>query len=260
MMKIHVMTNKLCKMGMTTNSTSFTVATSSNWNQPLLTPPRRPTFHLIFLKGQPKSLGIIQIIAAFTQIAFGIILVFTEGFYTYSLTAGIAIHFWGAVIYIIAGSLSVAAENTESRCLVSASLGWNILSAIVSSLEFVILIVDLVINGGHFCGEACITVWVVRETIFISLIVASLLELCVSISISSFGCSSLIENSVSQQIFVMQTDGLAHNIHPTISHLGVPVTSAVALIPHYPAFPTSYDNQKNSNVTLNNPNNSSLSQ
>lgn len=221
-------------------------ATSSNWNQPFFPPPRRPTFHLIFLKGQPKSLGIIQIMVAFLQIAFGIILVFTEGVYNYSLAAEITIPFWGAVIYLISGSISVAAENTESRCLVKASLGWNIISAVVSSLEFVILIIDVVMNSGEPCDSWCIIIWVIRETIFVSLIIASLLELCVAISISSFGCSSLIDNSVSQQqVFVVQSDGLAHNMNPTISHLGVSASSAVALMPHYPALPTSYENQKN---------------
>ncbi|KAM3912925.1 membrane-spanning 4-domains subfamily A member 18-like isoform 3-T4 [Leptodactylus fuscus] len=197
-------------MGMATNGARVT--TTSNWNQPLLPPPRRPSFQLIFLKGQPKSLG-----------------------------------------YIISGSLAIAAENTESRCLVSAALGWNIVSAVASALEFVILIVDVVMNGGYSCDTPCVTEWVVRETVFISLIIASVLELCVSISTSSFGCSSLIQNSVSQQqIFVTQTDGLIHNMHPTISHLGVSASSAVALIPQYPAFPATYGDQKNMN--MNNPN------
>ncbi|XP_071986958.1 membrane-spanning 4-domains subfamily A member 18-like [Engystomops pustulosus] len=155
--------------------------------------------------------------------------------------------------FIISGSLAIATENTESRCLVQTTLGWNIVSAVVSSLELVILIVDVVMNSGSSCDASCVIVWVVRETVFISLIIASALELCVSISISSFGCSSLIQNSVSQQQgFVMQTDGLVHNVHPTISHLGVSASSAVALIPQYPAFPTNY--QKN---IPNNPNNSS---
>ncbi|KAM3912924.1 membrane-spanning 4-domains subfamily A member 15-like isoform 2-T3 [Leptodactylus fuscus] len=237
-------------MGMATNGARVT--TTSNWNQPLLPPPRRPSFQLIFLKGQPKSLGTIQITMAFAQVAFGIILVFTEGVYSFSLTAEIAINFWGAAIYIISGSLAIAAENTESRCLVSAALGWNIVSAVASALEFVILIVDVVMNGGYSCDTPCVTEWVVRETVFISLIIASVLELCVSISTSSFGCSSLIQNSVSQQIFVTQTDGLIHNMHPTISHLGVSASSAVALIPQYPAFPATYGDQKNMN--MNNPN------
>ncbi|XP_069611894.1 membrane-spanning 4-domains subfamily A member 15-like isoform X1 [Ranitomeya imitator] len=238
-------------MGLVTNSGRIPVATSSNWNPPLLVPPQRPTFHLIFLKGQPKSLGIIQITMAFIQVAFGTILVCTEGVYNLSLTTEIAIHFWGAAIYIISGSFSVAAENIQSSCLVRGSLGWNIVSAVISSLEFVILIADVVINGGYTCDESCITVWVVREIVFISLIIATVLELCVSIAISSFGCSSLVGNAVSQQqVFVMQSDGLAHNIHPTVSHLGVSTSSAVALIPQYPAFPTSYDNQKNSNITV----------
>ncbi|XP_075034478.1 membrane-spanning 4-domains subfamily A member 12-like [Mixophyes fleayi] len=193
------------------NSTGIPNAPTPNWNLPLYAPQRKSTFYLIFLKGQPRSLG-----------------------------------------YVISGSLSVATENVESRCLVGASLGLNIISAIVSSVEFVILIIDAVMNGNYTCDVSCSTIWLVRESIFISLIIASLLQLCVSISISSFGCSSVIENSVSQQqVFVIQNDVPARNIHPTSPHLGVHPSAPVTLIPQYPIC---YENQKSINIPSHNPN------
>ncbi|XP_077310852.1 membrane-spanning 4-domains subfamily A member 4D-like [Lithobates pipiens] len=213
------------------------------WNGPLSAPPPKPTFHLIFLKGQPKALGISQILMAYLQIVFGIVLVFTDSVYLQSIAVQIAIIFWAAVAYIFSGSLCIAAENSESRCLVGTSLALNIISAVISAVEIVILLVDVVMNGYYTCYDTCATIWAVRETIFISLIIATMLQLCLSISISSFGCSSMIGNSIpQQQVFVIGNSGLERNVYPTAPNQGMASSPTVNQAPQYPMFPSNYQN------------------
>ncbi|KAM5140471.1 membrane-spanning 4-domains subfamily A member 4D-like [Mantella aurantiaca] len=230
-------------MAMAGNTPRMVAAPGSIWNVPISAPQPKSTFHLIFLKGQPKALGISQILLAYLQVAFGIVLVFTDYANFDSISVGTAITFWAAVAYIFSGSLAIAAENTESRCLVGSSLALNIISAVISAVEIVILLVDVVINGYYSCSDTCATVWAVRETVFISLIIATMIQLCVSISISSFGCSSMIGSSTpQQQVIVIGNSGLDRNVHPTAPNQGMPTSLPMNPGPQYTIFPGSYQN------------------
>ncbi|XP_058871486.1 membrane-spanning 4-domains subfamily A member 15-like isoform X3 [Acipenser ruthenus] len=94
-----------------------------------------------FLRGQPKALGVVQIMIGIMSLPFGLDMVTRHSF-----IGAIALPLWTGVWYIISGSLAVAAENTRRR-----------------GLTFGIVAVLLVLN---------------------------ILEMCIAIATSAFGCKS----------------------------------------------------------------------
>ncbi|PNJ22186.1 MS4A8 isoform 3, partial [Pongo abelii] len=122
-------------------------------NQPQvhLVPGNPPSF-VSNVNGQPvqkalkegKTLGAIQIIIGLAHIGLGSIMatVLVGEYLSISFYGGFP--FWGGLWFIISGSLSVAAENQPySYCLLSGSLGLNIVSAICSAVGVILFITDL---------------------------------------------------------------------------------------------------------------------
>ncbi|XP_017548368.2 membrane-spanning 4-domains subfamily A member 12-like [Pygocentrus nattereri] len=99
-------------------------------------------FLVKFLKGEPKALGTVQIMIGLFTILSAFVVI-TSAF------VGSGISFWGALIYISTGSLTIAAENKLNPCLVKASLGMNVISAVTAGIAIFILCADLV--TGDIC-------------------------------------------------------------------------------------------------------------
>ncbi|PNI45108.1 MS4A8 isoform 6, partial [Pan troglodytes] len=136
-----------------------------------LYPNSQPQVHLVpgnppslvsNVNGQPvqkalkegKTLGAIQIIIGLAHIGLGSIMatVLVGEYLSISFYGGFP--FWGGLWFIISGSLSVAAENQPySYCLLSGSLGLNIVSAICSAVGVILFITDLKPwNGDFWCA------------------------------------------------------------------------------------------------------------
>ncbi|XP_052445968.1 membrane-spanning 4-domains subfamily A member 12-like [Carassius gibelio] len=95
-----------------------------------------------FFKPQLKALWTVQIMIGVMVFSLGIL--HTTNFYRHSaIVVFSGITYWGSLIYISAGSLSVAAQKNLNPCLVKASLGLNVASAITAGLAIILMGIQL---------------------------------------------------------------------------------------------------------------------
>ncbi|XP_030047801.1 membrane-spanning 4-domains subfamily A member 4A-like [Microcaecilia unicolor] len=171
-----------------------------------------------FFKGEPKALGVTQILIGITQIFFGIVLAVIT--YT-ALTIFVisAVSFWGRLFFIISGSLSVTAQNHANICLVKGSLRMNIVNSLAAFVRIIIICLDLglgiYMNNSYYNNGFSSYHWVKRDVLLMVipwidgiLLVLLLLELCISISTAAFGCKSTCCNSRSnmQSVIIMPNE------------------------------------------------------
>ncbi|XP_001339255.3 membrane-spanning 4-domains subfamily A member 4A-like [Danio rerio] len=145
-----------------------------------------------FLKGQPKALGTVQIMVGVLTFLLGIASIH-YGYYVFFHTGA---SYWGSLIYIIAGWLSIAAKNKidspAGLCLVRASLVMNIFSAIAAGISIIEHSLNLVfVSSGPSCSLPYS--WSQGDRSLFSgirgvLLAFAVLELLISIFLSAFGC------------------------------------------------------------------------
>ncbi|XP_030046138.1 membrane-spanning 4-domains subfamily A member 15-like [Microcaecilia unicolor] len=181
-----------------------------------------------FFKGEPKALGVTQILIGLMQFILGVILVSATPTLS-SIFAIIGLPFWGGVLFIISGSLSVAAKNKANMCLVKGSMVMNILSSIAAFIGIIFLSVDLSFTyysyyscnynfyDGHHSGSYyneydCqrLKDALMRAIHGIQgvLLLLMLLEFFISISTSAFGCKAVCcsSNSNMQSVVILQNE------------------------------------------------------
>ncbi|XP_077310766.1 membrane-spanning 4-domains subfamily A member 4D-like [Lithobates pipiens] len=141
-----------------------------------------------FMKGRPKLLGIVLIATSSLQIVLGIASIFTT--VAISLTSGI--DFWGPVLYITAGVLTIKAQAKFNICMIKSSFGLNVASTFISFLALVMVCVDLIVishgNYHHYMKGSVAGGYFVLVTLLLS----NLLLFSVSIFLSVFGCQAMV--------------------------------------------------------------------
>ncbi|XP_051981697.1 membrane-spanning 4-domains subfamily A member 4A-like isoform X2 [Xyrauchen texanus] len=106
--------------------------------------------------------------------------------------------------YISAGSLSVAAENKLHQCLVKASLGMNVFSAITAGIDIIIMSIGIATGStidqycyfdynssyNHYGQSLCSDFQIHGLGINGIFLVLSILQFIISICISAFACKA----------------------------------------------------------------------
>ncbi|XP_058631073.1 uncharacterized protein LOC131540367 [Onychostoma macrolepis] len=155
-----------------------------------------------FFKAQPKALGTVQIMIGVMVFLFGIVLT-THPYNRMSPTIFIicGITYWGSLIYISAGSLSVAAQNKLHPCVVKASLGMNVISAITAAIAITLMSIEIHIISSPYprCydptdSDICSKFKSYDMGITGVLLVFSILQFIISIVISGFACKATCNN------------------------------------------------------------------
>ncbi|XP_034770808.2 membrane-spanning 4-domains subfamily A member 4A-like isoform X1 [Acipenser ruthenus] len=141
-----------------------------------------------FLRGQPKALGVVQIMIGIVSLLFGPVLMNAD-----TVEGIIGLPFWTGVWYIISGSLAVAAENTRRRGLVKACLGMNVVSSVFAGFGIILYSISVTILSFRISppyNQLLIDVDHMTLGIVAVLLVLNILEMCIAIATSAFGCKS----------------------------------------------------------------------
>ncbi|XP_037694914.1 membrane-spanning 4-domains subfamily A member 3-like [Choloepus didactylus] len=158
-------------------------------------------------KGELQALGAIQILNGVMILALGVFLgsllylshLFRHPFF-FTFYTGYPL--WGAVFFISSGSLSIAAGRTSRRKLIQNSCEVNISSATIAIVGIIFLLINLVINSMSFKScqlfqspDLCIYVGSTSMGLVSLMLILTLLELCINISIIVMWCKKNCCNS-----------------------------------------------------------------
>ncbi|XP_044134330.1 membrane-spanning 4-domains subfamily A member 4A-like isoform X2 [Bufo gargarizans] len=199
-----------------------------------------------FYKGEPEVLGTTQIVAGIFLISIGIpmTIVSTE-MIALVLVLISYIPFWSGILFIISGSLSVAASMKPTLGKVQASLVMNIFSSLVAISGMILAALDLSFLGVFFgpyvlrqsycahyksdtqkqCLGAFIPMPVYNGVAAFFLMLFTLI-FCITISTSVFACRTACRSSFHENIVVIyQTTSL----NVSDANRDVPLDSTAAL-------------------------------
>ncbi|KAM5140472.1 membrane-spanning 4-domains subfamily A member 8-like [Mantella aurantiaca] len=103
--------------------------------------PHNQEFYKIFLKGQPKVLGAVQITLVLMHWSLGGVLSSTAN-YVPSTTARSGIPYWASVFYLVSGVLCVTVEIKPKLTLVKWTYAFTAISCLTSLIEISLIFKD----------------------------------------------------------------------------------------------------------------------
>ncbi|XP_038171285.1 membrane-spanning 4-domains subfamily A member 4D-like [Arvicola amphibius] len=141
-----------------------------------------------FLKGEPKDLWVVQVLIALINLIWGIITMSEKPYFRPVHSVYVYAPVWGSVVFIISGSLSIAAGMRTTEVLVTTSLSFNMISCMVAGATSLISVFSVVVNAVDY-GNGII---VGTDAL---ILILNVLEFCIAVSTSAFGCKAACCNT-----------------------------------------------------------------
>ncbi|KAL1788178.1 high affinity immunoglobulin epsilon receptor subunit beta [Sigmodon hispidus] len=122
-------------------------------------PPPPPQTWQTVLKRDLEFLGVTQILVAVICLCFGIIVCSALHISDFDdevfLACRTGYPFWGAVLLVLSGFVSVMSERKNTLYLLRGSLGANLVSSITAGIGIIILILNLSSNSAYlnYCKD-----------------------------------------------------------------------------------------------------------
>ncbi|KAM5225800.1 membrane-spanning 4-domains subfamily A member 6D-like isoform 2-T2 [Hipposideros larvatus] len=145
---------------------------------------------LNFLKGDPKVLGAIQVLLALVTVGIGTIFAFNYFNFSqrFPLVFLTGYPFWGAFIFIITGYLT--GLNVKRKCLKQSVMAMNVISSLVAIAGITFTIISYRYQH-QYCQVPslegiCVIGRILFNVILSVLLIISIVELSISVTITSF--------------------------------------------------------------------------
>uniref|UniRef100_A0A4W6D2N3 Uncharacterized protein n=1 Tax=Lates calcarifer TaxID=8187 RepID=A0A4W6D2N3_LATCA len=167
--------------------------------------PQHPVGIQKFTKGRPMALGSVQIMVGLMTLLFGIVMAIDAN--TLGVYSGFFV--WGALFYIIAGSLTVAAGKSLNRCRVIAALVFSVIAAVAGCAAVILYSLDAVIwmpcYHYSYGSRSCHSSQTLSKGVSGVLAVFHLLALIVSITVAAFCCNATCNCGEQESSYVLVT-------------------------------------------------------
>ncbi|XP_039109500.1 membrane-spanning 4-domains subfamily A member 4A-like isoform X1 [Hyaena hyaena] len=181
-----------------------------------------------FLKGEPKVLGVMQILIATMNLSLEIIkmgvplsLAQTHSF-SHSFSSQDVNKFVGSVVFIISGSLSIVAGIRTTKGLIQTSLGLNTFSSVLAGAEVFLTIPNLSEFQApvfsckfHQRLESCPMAMSILTSLDIVVLLLNILEFFIALSLSAFGCKVTCCNPGGVVLILPSNPNVAETTSPT---------------------------------------------
>ncbi|XP_048122871.1 membrane-spanning 4-domains subfamily A member 4A-like [Alosa alosa] len=165
-----------------------------------------------FLRRNPKTLGAVQIVVGGVMLMFGVEMTI----YIHAMSARSGVLFWGGLMFVNAGALSIATDRKLTVRLVKATFGVNIFSSIFALIGIVLHSFDLAMFA-YLLKSQLSSKCVQSRTLYLSrtvgisavMLTLSLLELIIGIYLCVFAYKATFSYSFHPKVeFVPDAPGL----------------------------------------------------
>ncbi|XP_035294156.1 membrane-spanning 4-domains subfamily A member 4D-like [Cricetulus griseus] len=170
-----------------------------------------------FLKGEPKVLGVVQVMIALIYFSLGMIVNNTKDIHI--LHSPLSMHIWapvwGSIVFLLSGALSISAAVITTESLVAGSLSLNIISSVVAAATSIISAISVTVSVAERLGKIVVGIDAL-------MLILNMLEFCIAVSISAFGCKASCCNSNDVVVILPPNPAVPATVPPVILQPLVP--------------------------------------